>query len=162
MIGDPAYSDLMRLSLRIRRAAIRCAYVGLRVYWFVARPQLQGVKCVITHGDDVLLVRHSYGSRSWDLPGGQMRRREVPLETARREMNEELGRRIEHWDDLGELYVSVNHHRDNLHLFHGRLDDRRVELDLVEIAAAEWFPRDALPADLGRYVRQILSRLTSP
>src|ERR1700735_988539 len=91
MIGDPAYSDLMRLSLRIRRAAIRCAYVGLRVYWFVARPQLQGVMRFNTQWNEVLLVPHIYVSRSWDLPGGQMRRREVPLETARREMNEELG-----------------------------------------------------------------------
>ncbi|HUA47818.1 MAG TPA: NUDIX domain-containing protein [Solirubrobacteraceae bacterium] len=152
----------MRLSLQARRAAIRCAYIGLRVYWFLARPQLAGVKCIITHGEDVLLVRHTYGNRSWDLPGGQIRRREVPLETARREMNEEIGRRIEDWDDLGELYVSVNHHRDNLHLFHGRLGDPRIERDLVEIAEAEWFPRDALPDDLGRYVRPILSRLTRP
>ncbi|HYB25666.1 MAG TPA: NUDIX domain-containing protein [Solirubrobacteraceae bacterium] len=152
----------MRLSLHARRAAIRCAYIGLRVYWFLARPQLSGVKCIITHAEDVLLVRHTYGSRSWDLPGGQIRRREVPLETARREMNEELGRRIEDWDDLGELYVSVNHHRDNLHLFHGQLGDRRIERDLVEIAEAEWFPRDALPDDLGRYVRPILARLTGP
>jgi len=120
----------MRLSLHARRAAIRCAYIGLRVYWFLARPQLSGVKCIITHAEDVLLVRHTYGSRSWDLPGGQIRRREVPLETARREMNEELG--------------------------------RRIERDLVEIAEAEWFPRDALPDDLGRYVRPILARLTGP
>jgi 8-oxo-dGTP pyrophosphatase MutT (NUDIX family) len=149
----------MRLSLHVRRAAIRCAYVGLRVYWFLARPQVSGVKCVITHEDDVLLVRHTYGNRSWDLPGGQIRRREVPLATARREMNEEIGRLIEDWVNLGELYVETNHHRDNLHLFHGHLGDRRIELDQVEIDAAEWFPRHALPANLGRFVRPILSRL---
>jgi 8-oxo-dGTP pyrophosphatase MutT (NUDIX family) len=152
----------MRLSLQVRRAAIRCAYVGLRVYWFVARPQVEGVKCVITHDDDVLLVRHTYGHRSWDLPGGQIRHREVPVDTARREMSEEIGRQIEDWDELGELYVSTNHHRDNLHLFHGRLGDRRVELDQVEIEQAEWFPRDGLPADLGRFVRPILARLRTP
>jgi 8-oxo-dGTP pyrophosphatase MutT (NUDIX family) len=149
----------MRLSLQVRRFAIRCAYVGLRLYWFLARPQVSGVKCVITHADDVLLVRHTYGNRSWDLPGGQIRRREVPVDTARREMNEEIGRLIEEWVNLGELYVETNHHRDNLHLFHGRLGDRRVELDQVEIDTAEWFSQDALPANLGRFVRLILSRL---
>jgi 8-oxo-dGTP pyrophosphatase MutT (NUDIX family) len=150
----------MPLSLQVRRAAIRCAYVGLRVYWFLTRPEVAGVKCVITHNDDVLLVRHTYGHRSWDLPGGQIRRREVPVDAARREMNEEIGRRIEDWVDLGELYVSTNHHRDNLHLFHGRLDDRRIELDHVELAEAQWFAPDGLPPDVGRYVRPILTRLS--
>ena len=152
----------MRLSLRVRRAAIRCAYVGLRAYWFIARPQLSGVKCIVTHGDEVLLVRHTYGSRAWDLPGGHIKRREAPLEAARREMNEELGRRIEDWVDLGELFVNNNHHRDNLHLFHGRLDDRRIELDDVELAEARWFAPGRLPDDLSRYVRRILSRVTAP
>jgi 8-oxo-dGTP pyrophosphatase MutT (NUDIX family) len=151
----------MRLSLQARRAAIRCAYVGLRVYWFVRRPHVAGVKCVITNQNDVLLVRHTYGSRVWELPGGQMRRREVPVDAARREMTEEIGRRIEDWEDLGELYVSNNHHRDNLYLFHARLGDRRIELDLVELDEAQWFAPDGLPPNLGRYVRPILSRLTA-
>jgi 8-oxo-dGTP pyrophosphatase MutT (NUDIX family) len=150
----------MRLPVQVRRAAMRCAYAGLRVYWFLLRPQMAGVKCVITNDDEVLLVRHTYGSRAWDFPGGTVRRREVPVDTARREMHEELGRRIEDWDDLGELYIRTNHHRDNLHLFHGRLDDRRLELDLSELAEAGWFPRDGLPANTGKYVRPILARVT--
>ena len=63
--------------------------------------------------------------------------------------SEELGRQIEDWVHLGEFYVSTNHHRDNLNLFHGRLSDRRIELDEVELAEAAWFPRDALPPELG-------------
>lgn len=152
----------MRLPLKARRAAIRCAYAGLRVYWFVLRPQMSGVKCVITNGDDVLLVRHTYGNRSWDLPGGTVRRRERPLDTARREMHEEIGRRIEDWVHLGEFHVATNHHRDNLNLFHGRLSDRRIELDDTELAESGWFPRDALPPELGRFVRAIIARAGSP
>jgi ADP-ribose pyrophosphatase YjhB (NUDIX family) len=159
MIGDRAYSELMRLSLQVRRAAIRCAYVGLRLYWFVARPHVSGVKCVITHGGDVLLVRHTYGNRAWDLPGGQIRRRELPVDAARREMNEEIGRRIEDWVDFGKLDSNGNHHRDTVHLFHGRLGDRRVDPDLVELDAADWFALDGLPPDLSRHVRPILSHL---
>jgi ADP-ribose pyrophosphatase YjhB (NUDIX family) len=162
MIGDRAYSELMRLSLQVRRAAIRCAYVGLRVYWFVARPHVSGVKCVITHGDDVLLVRHTYGNRAWDLPGGQIRRREVPVDAARREMNEEIGRQIEEWVDFGKLYFNGNHHRDTVYLFHGRLGDRRVDPDLVELDEAQWFALDGLPSDISRHVRPILSHLRTP
>ena len=149
----------MPFSVRARRAALRVAHAGLRAYWFVFRPQIDGVKCAITQGDAVLLVRHTYGKPVWDLPGGTVRRRELPRDAARREMREELGRRIEDWEDLGELYVNTSHHHDNLHLFHAEIPDRHIDLDLSELAEATWFPLDSLPPDLGRYVRPILARV---
>jgi 8-oxo-dGTP pyrophosphatase MutT (NUDIX family) len=149
----------MRLSVQARRIAMRVAYAGLRAYWFLVRPQVAGVKCILTDGDRVLLVRHTYGDRAWDLPGGTVRRREAPRDTARREMKEELGRRFEDWTDLGELYVNTNHHHDNLRLFHTRVADRELDPNLGELAELGWFGRDALPADLARYVLPILSRL---
>ena len=149
----------MPLALQARRLAMRCAYAGLRTYWFLLRPQITGVKCVVTHGEDVLLVRHTYGHRDWDLPGGTVKRHERPLDAARREMNEELGRRIEDWVALGELYVHVDHRRDNLHLFQAQLPDRQLDIDLTELAEAVWFPQDTLPRDVGRYVRPIMARL---
>jgi ADP-ribose pyrophosphatase YjhB (NUDIX family) len=149
----------MRPSVQARRLAMRVAYVGLRTYWFVLRPQIVGVKCILTDGDSVLLVRHTYGNRAWDLPGGTVRRRELPRNAASREMSEELGRRFEDWADLGELFINTNHHHDNLHLFHTRVSDRRLDLNLAELAEAHWFPRDALPPDLGRYVLPILTRI---
>jgi 8-oxo-dGTP diphosphatase len=149
----------MRLSVRARRAAIRLAYVGLRTYWFLVRPRIVGVKCVLADGEDVLLVRHTYGNRAWDLPGGTVRRREAPRDAARREMHEELGRRIDDWTSLGELFVRTNHHDDNLHLFLTRVSDREVELDLGELSEAGWFSRDALPTDIARFVRPIVARV---
>ena len=148
----------MTLPLKARRAAIRCAYVELRVYWFVARPTVVEVKCVVVHDDDVLLVRHTYGHRSWDLPGGTVRRREVPAVAARREMREELGRQIDDWRELGVLYVTTSHHRDNLHMFEARIPDRRIDIDLTELAEADWFRRDQLPPDVGQFVGKILAR----
>jgi 8-oxo-dGTP pyrophosphatase MutT (NUDIX family) len=148
----------MTLSLKARRIAMRCAYVGLRAYWFIARPTVVGVKCVVKHDDQVLLVRHTYGRRSWDLPGGTVRRRELPVEAARREMREELGRRIEDWQDLGVLYATTNHHRDNLHMFEAQLTDPELDIDLTELAEAGWFRRDDLPPDTGHFVGKILAR----
>ena len=106
----------------------------------------------------MLLVRHAYGRRVWDLPGGTVRRREAPIDAARREMEEELGRRIEDWEALGDLFATADHHSDTLHLFQARLPDRRLDIDLTELADASWFPRDQLPADLGRFVGRILAR----
>jgi 8-oxo-dGTP pyrophosphatase MutT (NUDIX family) len=145
-------------SLKARRTAMRCAYVGLRVYWFVARPKVVGVKCVLMHDDRVLLVRHTYGRRSWDLPGGTVKRREDPIEAARREMHEELGRRIEDWQELGVLYITNSHHRDNLHMFRAQIPDPELDIDLTELAEADWFPRDDLPPDTSQFVGKILAR----
>jgi NADH pyrophosphatase NudC (nudix superfamily) len=57
--------------------------------------------------------------------------------------------------------VNTNHHDDNLHLFQARIEDRELDLNLTELAEAGWFARDALPADLARFVRPILKRVTS-
>ena len=68
----------MDLPVLVRRVGYRFAYAGLRVYWFVLRPRSTGIKCVLTDGDRVLLVRHTYGPRAWELPGGSLKR-EAPF-----------------------------------------------------------------------------------
>src|SRR5256885_12976469 len=99
----------MRLPAPVKRLGYRVAYTGLRTYWFVRRPKLSGVKCVLTDGDEVLLVRHTYGPRAWDLPGGAIKRGEAPLHAASREMNEELGVAIADWRALGTVTVVLDH-----------------------------------------------------
>ena len=142
----------------IRRLAYRAAYLGLRVYWLVRRPEVTGVKCMITDGDRVLLVRHTYGSRRWDMPGGSVKRGEEPVDAARREMHEELGVSIEDWRPLGVISLSVDHRRDRLHCFRAEVDDPEIEINLGELSAAEWFSLGALPRKVGRYTRPILAR----
>ena len=151
----------MDLLVPIRRLGYRGAYLGLRVYWFVRRPEVRGVKCVITDGDRVLLVRHTYGPRGWDLPGGSMKRGEEPVDAARREMHEELGVSIEEWRPLGVMSLSVDHRRDQLHCFQAELQAPEIEIDRGELADAGWFLRDALPGRVGRYTKPILSRLAA-
>jgi 8-oxo-dGTP pyrophosphatase MutT (NUDIX family) len=148
----------VRIPVAVRRAALRGAYNGLRVYWYLARPEVQGVKCVLTKGEDVLLVRHTYGDRGWDLPGGRTRRDEAPVATARREMREELGVLIDDWKPLGEVIGTVDHRRDRMQCFHAELRDGRLRIDAGELDAVQWFPRRQLPDAVGRYVREILGR----
>ncbi|MGH2869731.1 MAG: NUDIX hydrolase [Solirubrobacteraceae bacterium] len=146
----------MPLSVRARRLAYRAAYRVLQVVWFVFRPEVTGVKCLITHGDQILLVRHTYGSRAWDLPGGTMRRGEPPLDAARREMNEELGIEGTDWVDVGRVRGRESRRNDTIYCFATELPEPDVTPDPVELATARWFPRGALPSDLARYVRPIL------
>src|SRR5437588_3478638 len=147
----------MKLPVPFRRLAYRLAYRGLRVWWFVARPAVAGVKCVLADGDRVLLVRHTYGPAHWDLPGGSIKRREAPVHAARREIDEELGLRIEDWEALGTVTGRMDHRRDTPHCFRAQLSSPRLTLDPGEIATAQWFPRSELPPRLAHYVRPILS-----
>jgi 8-oxo-dGTP pyrophosphatase MutT (NUDIX family) len=146
----------VELPIPLLRLGYRTAYTGLRVYWFVARPDVHGVKCVLTNGHRVLLVRHSYGPPTWELPGGSIKRSEPPLTAARREMAEELGVTIDDWKPLGELRGRMHYRHDILHCFQSELGDAPLELDPGEIVVAEWFSPDGLPPDAGRYVKAII------
>jgi 8-oxo-dGTP pyrophosphatase MutT (NUDIX family) len=119
---------------------------------------MSGVKCVVSNGDRILLVRHTYGSRDWDLPGGAMKRDEEPLVAARREMLEELGIERAEWSKLGEVRKNVDHRRDTVHCFRAELASPEVELNLAEISLAEWFDRDRLPGKLAPYVESVLEQ----
>ncbi len=143
----------------LRRMGYRAAYAALRVYWFVARPQTRGVKCIITDGDRVLLVRHTYGPRSWDLPGGSIKRGEQAAAAASREMTEELGITGASWRDMGRYQVAVDHRQDIVHCFQAELQAPELVIDHAELSATEWFPKRELPRDLGRYSRRILDHI---
>lgn len=146
----------------VRNTVLRAVYrVGFRVlhaYWRVAQPQKRGVKCVLTRGPDVLLVRHTYGPETrWELPGGGVKRREEPGAAARREAHEELGVDVTDWRFLGDLFDRIDGKRDRLWCYTAELDDREIVPDGAEIAETRWFRRDELPADVHRYVGRILA-----
>ncbi len=143
----------------IRRLGYRSAYSALRVYWFVVRPSSRGVKCVITHGEYVLLVRHTYGPSTWELPGGAIRRGEEPVTTAIREMNEELGISIEDWTRQGEAVVETDHRHDRVQFFTAEVSALKIEINQAELSEAQWFSRRQLPPNLGRYADAIIASL---
>ncbi len=147
----------MEVPVGLRRLGYRSAHRALRVWWFLARPEQQGVKCVLTDGDRVLLVLHTYGRREWDLPGGTKRKGEPPLETARREMEEELGVQLDNLRELGELPARPYRARDIVHVFHAELSNPALTINLGELAEAKWFPRENLPAKRSRYLSRMLS-----
>ncbi|MCW2990898.1 MAG: hydrolase [Solirubrobacterales bacterium] len=140
------------------RLAYKLAYLVLRIGSFVLRPRTRGVKCIVCHGDALLLVRHSYGRRVWDVPGGFARRGEDFVVTARRELAEELS-----VADLGTVTAlgllerrNMGRH-ETLGVVRAELPGREVAIRGFELLRAEWFPRDALPAERSEVVDEILA-----
>jgi len=140
------------------RAGYQAAYVGLRVWSALLHPHTRGVKCLVCAGEDILLVRHSYGPRAWDMPGGFARRGEPFLQTARREISEELS-----LTDPGEPVVIAEFERDHVGR-HESLAAVRVEVGAAsaairghELLELGWFRRDALPEPRAEIVEEILA-----
>jgi 8-oxo-dGTP pyrophosphatase MutT (NUDIX family) len=157
--NDRTYAGSVQVPVPIRRQGYRVAHRLLRSWWFVARPHVRGVKCVLTDGDRVLLVRHTYGRTEWDLPGGGIHRGEEPAAAARREMQEELGVEIDGLRPLGEISLRAYRARDRIHCFHAEIGPAELTIDEGELAAASWFARDELPKGVGRYVFVVLRRI---
>lgn len=136
---------MSRLPQVVQRIAYQVGYVLLRAYSRVLRPHTRGVKCMLTHGGEVLLIRHAYGPGQWDLPGGFCRRGESFSAAARREVSEELGIEDARWIDLGELRRRFDGRHETLHGFRVELAHRDVDIARAEVAEARWFPRGSLP-----------------
>jgi len=145
------------------RVGYRLAYRLITAYAIVRRPRGRGVKCVIAHGDSVVLVRHTYGPRRvWQLPGGGLHRGESTLAAARREMREELGLRDVDYHPLVELELRLAHRLVTITCVHAELAAPELDPDPVEIAEARFFPRHALPAPLGEEVRSLVRLAFEP
>jgi 8-oxo-dGTP pyrophosphatase MutT (NUDIX family) len=143
------------------RLLYRVAFRLVQAQAIVLRRRGRGVKCLITRQRrEVLLVRHTYGPRAvWQLPGGAAHRGEDPPATAAREMQEELGLRDLPWRVLVTVDMRLTHMPVNLTCLHADVADPVLRPDPVEIADAQWFPFQALPARLGEEVKPMLALL---
>jgi 8-oxo-dGTP pyrophosphatase MutT (NUDIX family) len=97
----------------------------------------------------VLLVRHSYGSGQWSLPGGGCRKNEEPAETIRREIREELGLELVNLEKIALLEEVLSGAPHTAHIFAAELTGEPVP-DGREIVAVCFFARDALPPGLSK------------
>ncbi|NBC37767.1 NUDIX domain-containing protein [Novosphingobium sp. FSY-8] len=124
------------------------AHAVRKGWWRLYRPQLTACRVLaLDAAGHVLLVRHSYGSGKWMLPGGGIKSGEDPIASARREYAEEVGGALQ-----GCAQVDVT--RD---IFHGApstvhvivgLASGPVAPDRREIVVAAFHAPDALPEAL--------------
>ena len=64
---------------------MRWIYRLATIYWWVTRPMIVGVRVLLIQGDQVMLVRHTYQDY-WYLPGGSVKKGEMPIMMIARSM----------------------------------------------------------------------------
>ncbi len=85
--------------------------------------------------------RHAVGGWIWELPAGKIDNREPPLDTARRELEEEAGTAAASWQPLGDYVPSPGVLTEVVHLFLATqltsLPPRPEEHEVFEV---HWLP----------------------
>ncbi|PGY11870.1 NUDIX hydrolase [Bacillus sp. AFS031507] len=75
----------------------------------------------ITADKEIICIkqyRHAIKSWQWELPAGMIdKENDAPLETAKRELEEETGNKAEYWLDLGSFYPSPGSTSEEIYLF---------------------------------------------
>jgi 8-oxo-dGTP pyrophosphatase MutT (NUDIX family) len=87
--------------------------------------------------------RHAANGWIWELPAGKIDRQEPPLETARRELEEEAGVRARHWQSLGDYVSSPGVFTEVVHLFMASgLEPVPVRHEEHEVLEIHWVELD--------------------
>jgi 8-oxo-dGTP diphosphatase len=154
---------MIRLVDAIWRTGYRAAYLLLRVWWKIRTPTHRGAYVALWRGDDLLLIRNSYRG-GVTVPCGNIDRGESPREAARRELEEEVGIRV----DLDALEfacdfdLSFEAKTDHAYFFElqsppdARID---VRIDRREVIWADFCPRGSLDnVALAPHVRAYLKQ----
>ncbi len=121
-------------------------YPILKFYWRTFKPKSRGVKCVITFGEEILLIRNTYGGRHWTFSGGGAKRVETPEEAVKREVMEEVGLAIEKPKPIGNLDWGYEGKKDVIYCFAAEVNSKNFKIDTTEILEAKWFKIAEVPA----------------
>jgi len=149
---------MLRLIPRpLHRLLLVQAHRARLVWWRIRKPLLLGCRVLAFDGEGrILLVRHSYGSGRWMLPGGGIGRGEAPLLAALRELAEETACALEDPRELAVIEEPLAGTINRVHVVTGRA--RGVPLgDGREIVAAEFFAPEALPPNLAEQLQRNLA-----
>jgi 8-oxo-dGTP pyrophosphatase MutT (NUDIX family) len=143
------------------RAVYRVAHWGLRLLWFIRRPETTGALVAVWHHGRVLLVKNSYRPQL-TLPGGYIRPREDRRTAAARELREEVGIQVQP-KRLVHAYHGTHlfeHRQDTLDIYELEVDEvPSIQVDDREVVRAEFHrPDDALSMEIVPHLEEYLAR----
>lgn len=133
----------------------KIAYKILKIYWFIFRPKTQGVKClIIKNNGDILLIKNSYGNKSWNLPGGGIKKNETFVEAVKREVKEELRIDITPYY-IGKFTQDLEYKKDTVHCFFTHTEYLYIDSG-SEIKDFKFFDKNNLPKKCSQSVHKVL------
>lgn len=142
----PRLERLLPRALHI--AGLRLAHAVRLRWWRFSGARIRGCRVLVLDADErVLLIRHSYGSGQWMLPGGGLSAHEDPETGAAREVSEETAVHLHRTVSLGRIDDPMSRHET--HLIAGWTRDLAPQADRREIIEAGFFALDALPDGIG-------------
>jgi len=142
----------------MNRLIIKVLYPVAKIYWFLFRPKTQGAKCVIKFGEEILMIRHTYGkSDAWTFPGGGIKKGETPEEAVLREVREELGIKIINIKNIGSFFTNKEYKRDTVYCFSAEAQNKSFIISSDEITEANWFLKNKLPENMMGGAKKIYS-----
>jgi 8-oxo-dGTP pyrophosphatase MutT (NUDIX family) len=125
---------------------MRLLYLGYRIYCFLFRPKLLGVRVMLIQNGQVLLVRQTY-LPGWFMPGGGVKRGETLDEAVRREAREEVGAEMKDLKLVG-AYTNFQGFKSDHNILFLCTDFTRSGQPDWEIAEVRSFSLDALPENI--------------
>jgi 8-oxo-dGTP pyrophosphatase MutT (NUDIX family) len=125
---------------------MRLLFLGYRIYCFLFRPILLGVRVMLIQDRQVLLVRQTY-LPGWFMPGGGVKRNETLDEAIRREAREEVGAEMKTLELVG-AYTNFQGYKSDHNILFLSTDFTFSGQSDQEIAEVRFFPLDALPEDI--------------
>ncbi len=147
-IPKPLHRALYRLAFTVRSVLVRTFNAELTGCSIVALDEQRRI----------LLVRHSYGTPQWTVPGGGMRKGEDPVRTALREIAEELDCSLHEPRFLTRLQEPYYGGSNQVHVVVGQVKGA-PRPDMREIVEVGFFHRHELPHDTAPMVSRRLALL---
>lgn len=129
----------------------------MKLYWFFRRPTTVGVRCIVTYGNQILLIKHTYSSHLLTTVGGGIKRGENLEQAVIREVKEEVGLSLQNLKKVGVLFHEKEFKKDTIHVFSASAKGIELRIDPNEISEASWFDMSDLPSNTSPLFKKFYS-----